>query len=806
MYLSLEWVKDYLKLPRKTNQELALSLTMSTVEVENIFKVQDLFKDIVIGKIKEIEKHPQANRLQVCKVDTGRELEQIVCGGVNLYKGMLVAVAQIGAKIKWHGIGDYVELEKVKIRGVESKGMIVSSSEIGLINLFPQELEREILDLSHFKIKPGQLLASALELDDIVIDIDNKSINHRPDLWGQYGLARELAAIYKIKLKEYKVSELNIKKEEKLKVSVKDKDNCYRYLGLIIKNIKVSDSPWWLKKRLFSVGIKSINNIVDVTNYVMYELGQPLHAFDAKQIIDYHIKVKSAQEGEEFVTLDGVKRKLPQDALMIADSNKYLALAGIMGGQNSEINNKTTEIILESANFKAANIRRTSIKLGLRSDSSARFEKSLDPQLADLAIKKAIELILSINPEAYVASKLVDINNNPFKKIVLKVSEELINKIFGVTIPTREIKNILKRLQFKVKYKYNKFIIKIPSFRATKDISIPEDIVEEVARIYGYDNIDSKLPLVKLQKPFSNVFLDREKDIKYYLSLAHKYNEVYTYPFTNISWAKKLNLDLVNNHIKVTNPMSPEQSFLNISLLPNLLLKAEENLRYFKEFKIFELERVFNKQKSGKYKLDNKNKKFLPQQDKHLTGIEVSENDDQESFSSLKGTINALAKYWNINWIIEEANISFAKLAYNIKYQDIVLGSFGLLNKDLCPKKNNISFWDFNFITLIKYIDYNKKYIPIYKYPSIERDLAIIIDKDIQWKKIEEEVYKASSLVIETKAFDIYSGQGVEKNKKSLAFHIKFRNKDRTLLAKEVDKIIDDILKVLDKKFKAKLR
>ncbi len=806
MYLSLEWVKDYLKLPRKTNQELALSLTMSTVEVENIFKVQDLFKDIVIGKIKEIEKHPQANRLQVCKVDTGRELEQIVCGGVNLYKGMLVAVAQIGAKIKWHGIGDYVELEKVKIRGVESKGMIVSSSEIGLINLFPQELEREILDLSHFKIKPGQLLASALELDDIVIDIDNKSINHRPDLWGQYGLARELAAIYKIKLKEYKVSELNIKKEEKLKVSVKDKDNCYRYLGLIIKNIKVSDSPWWLKKRLFSVGIKSINNIVDVTNYVMYELGQPLHAFDAKQIIDYHIKVKSAQEGEEFVTLDGVKRKLPQDALMIADSNKYLALAGIMGGQNSEINNKTTEIILESANFKAANIRRTSIKLGLRSDSSARFEKSLDPQLADLAIKKAIELILSINPEAYVASKLVDINNNPFKKIVLKVSEELINKIFGVTIPTREIKNILKRLQFKVKYKYNKFIIKIPSFRATKDISIPEDIVEEVARIYGYDNIDSKLPLVKLQKPFSNVFLDREKDIKYYLSLAHKYNEVYTYPFTNISWAKKLNLDLVNNHIKVTNPMSPEQSFLNISLLPNLLLKAEENLRYFKEFKIFELERVFNKQKSGKYKLDNKNKKFLPQQDKHLTGIEVSENDDQESFSSLKGTINALAKYWNINWIIEEANISFAKLSYNIKYQDIVLGSFGLLNKDLCPKKNNISFWDFNFITLIKYIDYNKKYIPIYKYPSIERDLAIIIDKDIQWKKIEEEVYKASSLVIETKAFDIYSGQGVEKNKKSLAFHIKFRNKDRTLLAKEVDKIIDDILKVLDKKFKAKLR
>ena len=806
MYLSLDWVKDYIKLPKKTDKDLALDLTMSTVEVEDIIRVQDSLKDIVIGKIKEIEKHPQADRLQVTKVDIGSDIEQIVCGGSNLYKGMLVAVAKIGSKVKWHGEGEYIILEKAKIRGIESSGMIVASTEIGLNNLFPSKSETDILDLSHLKVKPGILLSEALELDDTVIDIENKSINHRPDLWGQYGLARELAAIYRIKLKEYKFPELEIKKEEKLKVSVKDKDNCYRYLGLMIKNIKVEESPWWLKKRLFSVGIRSINNIVDITNYIMYELGQPMHAFDSKVIVDNHIIIKKANEGDEFITLDGEKRKLSKDSLMISDENKYLALAGIMGGQNSEINNNTVDIILESANFKASNIRRTSTRLGLRSDSSSRFEKSIDPVLAELAIKKAAELILSLNDEAYIASELVDINNNPFKSIELKVSEDLINKRFGVVIPTKEIKDILERLQFEVKYKSEIFYIKVPSFRATKDISIEEDILEEVARIYGYDNIDSKLPKVELQKPDLDISLTREKNTKYYLALGHEYNEIYTHPFTNIEWAKKLNLDLVNSHIRVSNPMSPEQSFLNISLLPNLLSKVEENLRYYKEFKIFELQRVFDKNKDGKYKVDGDSKKLLPRQDKHLTGAEVTENSDQEAFSSIKGTIDALSKYWNIEWNIEENNKVYTELAYDIKYQDIVLGSFGLLNKELTPEKKNITFFDFNFSLLLKYINENIKYNIISKYPSIERDIAIIIDKELNWEEIEKEVYKISSLIIDVKPFDVYSGKGVENGKKSLAFHIEFRSKERTLLTEEVDKLIKSILKILDKKYQAKLR
>jgi len=395
--------------------------------------------------------------------------------------------------------------------------------------------------------------------------------------------------------------------------SAPDKENCFRYLGLAIKNIKVEDSPWWLKKRLEAVGIRPINNIVDVTNYVMYELGQPMHAFDANHIEGDKIIVKQATKGEKFVTLDGESRKLPEGALMIADAKKYVALAGVMGGQNTEISIDTTDVILESANFRAADIRRTATAVGLRSESSARFEKSLDPVLAEAAIRTAAELILELCPESYIASQLVDVDNNPFKKISLEVSEDLINNRFGVTIPTAEIKDILTRLKFDLKYRAKTFTIDVPSFRATKDISIPEDIVEEVARIYGYDNIKFELPRVNIDSPIVNLDYLAAKDIKRWFSLSQKYYEIYNYPFTHQAWAKKLGLKL-NNHIKVKNALSPEQVYLNMSLLPNLLARAEENMRWLDEFKIYELERTFDKTSNGTYHTDNTRNKFLPKQ------------------------------------------------------------------------------------------------------------------------------------------------------------------------------------------------
>lgn len=801
MYLSLNWIKNYVSLPKGVdNKQIGLDLTMSTVEVEEIINQEDKFKGIVVGKIKELTKHPKADRLQVCKVDLGGKTEQIVCGGSNLSKGMLVAVATVGSKVQWHGEGEYITLGKVKIRGVESNGMITASSEIGLGELFINEGEKDILDLSEFKFKPGQSLSSALELNDVIIDIDNKSINHRPDLWGQYGLAREVAAIYKLKLKEYIISDLDIKDEVKLKVNIKDKKNCFRYNALSISNIKVEESPWWLKKQLQAVGIRPINNIVDITNYVMYELGQPLHAFDAQQISNNSIEVKQAKKGEEFIALDGVKYSLPDEALMIADKDKYIALAGIMGGQNSEIASDTTDIILESANFKASSIRRTSTALGLRSESSSRFEKSLDPELTELGIKKAVALILSLSKGSYISSKLIDVNNNPFKEISLKVFEELINNRFGIKIPSKEIKSILQRLQFKVDYKKGVFNITVPSFRATKDISIPEDIVEEVARIYGYDNIEPKLPTVAIQEPDIDMVQEAEYDTKQYLVLSQAYNEVYNYPFSDLDYLNKLDLD-IKDHIQVTNPVSPEQKCLNTSLLPNLIKRAEENLRWYDEFNIFELQRVFKKEK-GTYQTDRSKKDFLPQQDKYLTGVEVSKGSKEDSFLKLKGTIESLFNYWNVNFETEDLILSYTDLAYSIKYQDIVLGKFGILHNT----DSNMCFWEINFSLLSKYINMVKEYNVLSKFPSIERDMAIVVNKDIKWVDIENEVYKISALIKDVNPFDIFRGKEIGDNKKSIAFHIEFRSEDKTLVAEDIDEIMDKILKVLDKKFKAILR
>ncbi len=809
MYLSLNWIKNWLNLPKNlTAQQLALDLTMSTVEVEEVIDQAKNLQGIVVGKIEQITKHPQADLLQVCQVNIGTTHVQIVCGGSNLSNNMLVAVATVGSKVKWHGQGDWVELSAAKIRGVDSHGMIVAASEIGLQNLAPDAAEREILDLTGFKAKPGQALAQALGLDDKVIDIDNKSINHRPDLWGQYGLARELAAIYRIKLAGYSLTELKYQDKIKLKINIQDKDNCFRYSALAIQNVKVGESPWWLKLKLLAVGLRPINNIVDVTNYVMYELGQPLHAFDARQVSDHNIIVKLAKKNEKFVTLDGVKRKLTDQTLMIADNKKYLAIAGIMGGQNSEINADTTEIIIESANFRAANIRRSSQALGLRSDSSARFEKSLDPNLTIQALQKAAQLILAMCPEAEIASQLSDIDNSPFRPITLSVSEKLLTERIGMALPTKEIKDILTRLQFDTTYQKGIFTIKVPSFRATKDISIPEDIVEEVARIHGYDKLEYHLPMVELKEPIVDVAIKAEHDIKRWLAWGQGYSEVYTYPFVNQAWAEILGFDLAK-HIKVKNSISPESAYLNLQLLPNLLNAAEGNFRWSDNFRIFELERVFDKSQHSSFNSDNSQKRFLPQQAKHLAGVELSSQTPSQAFWSIKGLLEALFEYWGIKYTFSSIDLPYANFAYEIKVHDVKIGNFGLLKRELftsATNKINLGFWELDFSTLVKYISQNKKYELLPKYPGVNRDMAVVVAQTVYWRDLEPEIYKVSSLIRRVEPFDVFMGEELGVDKKSIAYHLEFRSEDRTLLAEDVDKLVGEILVILKKKFGAVLR
>ncbi len=808
MYLSLNWVKNWLKLPSNLSpKELELALTMSTVEVEGITLQAEQLKGIVIGQIVELAKHPQADLLQVCQVNIGKKTEQIVCGGTNLSKGMLVAVATVGSKVKWHGQGDWVELAPAKIRGVESQGMIVSVPEIGIANLFNQSSEREILDLSAFTAKPGQELSQLLGLDDIILDIDNKSMNHRPDLWGQYGLTRELAAIYKLKLTPYQHTKIKSDSKSKIKVSIQNKD-CYRYSAVLVNNIKVAESPWWLKVKLQAVGIRPINNVVDITNYVMYELGQPLHAFDARQVSEHNIVVSSAKRAEKFITLDGVKRKLSEKVMMIGDGKKYLAIAGIMGGQNSEISSDTTEVLIESANFKASTIRQASQFLNLRSESSTRFEKSLDPELTLVAIDKVVELLLKVCPEATVASEVTDINNNPFPGITLEVSEQLINDRFGVAIPSKDIVSILQRLQFEVVNKKGKYTIKVPSFRATKDISIPEDIVEEVARIYGYDKIPLQLPKLEVKEPITDIRVQAERDVKQWLAFAQGYSEVYSYAFCDQTWANILSFDM-DTHIKVKNAINPEQTYLNKSLLPNLLSMATSNWRWYDNFKIFELQRVFDKSDKSQYCGDQLHKKYLPQQSKHLTGVQVTNGNSEKLFFELKGLLESLADYWGWKMSFAKLELAYAQVAFSVIIEGSKMGFFGILKTELFSTNNKnlgVGFWDLDFSDVVKHISQSKKYQLLPKFPSVNRDMAIVVDKKIQWQDIVQNIYNTSALIKNIEPFDIFMGKEIGDDKKSIAYHLEFRSDDRTLLTEDVDKIMADILAVLASKFEARLR
>ncbi len=553
MMVSFSWLKQYIDLPDSvTADEVARALTMSTVEVEGVHHKGKGLENIVVGKVVACEKHSNADKLKVCTVDVGSEKLQIVCGGSNVHDGMLCAVAKLGAKVRWHGEGEPVEMKEAEIRGVKSFGMICASTEIGLGDMFPVKEEKEILDLSDTTPFPflhkeggiGKPLAEVLGLGDTVLEIDNKSMTNRPDLWGHYGMAREVAAVFKKTLKIYPVKSggagisPKAKLFDRVKVKVEDAKLCPRYMAVAIDGVKVGPSPAWLAQKIQAIGLRPINNIVDITNYVMYDLGEPMHAFDKSKVQSpkskvVNIDVRRAKDGEVFKTLDGNVHKLDSSMLVIASDEKAVALAGIMGGEESGISAETTTIVFEAANFDAATVRKASVKLGLRTDSSARFEKALDPNLCEQAIAKAVELTLQLCPTAKVASKVIDEKKFHLYQGPIELTWDFLNKKIGVEIDKKEVAVILTRLGFGVKEKKDRLLVTMPTWRATRDISIPEDLVEEVARIYGYNNIPVKLPAFPIVPPAVNEERALEWKLREIFSQGLGYSEVSNYSFVS---------------------------------------------------------------------------------------------------------------------------------------------------------------------------------------------------------------------------------------------------------------------------------
>ncbi|MFA7653788.1 MAG: phenylalanine--tRNA ligase subunit beta [Candidatus Magasanikbacteria bacterium] len=813
MYISYNWLKQYINLPDSIKaDEVARNLTMSTVEVESVHHKGKHLENIVVGKVLLVEKHPNADKLKVCEVDVGTDKLKIVCGGSNVREGMLCAVAKLGAKVKWHGEGESIEMKEAEIRGVKSYGMICASTEIGLGEMFPLKEEKEILDLSAMKLAVGKPLAEALSLNEVVLEIDNKSMTNRPDLWGHYGMAREVAAVFKKDLKNYEVKDVSAGSTVKIKVKVEDEKLCPRYMAVVIEGIKIEPSPAWLAQKIHAIGLRPINNIVDITNYIMYDLGEPMHAFDAARLKGIRSKdkgvnilVKRAKDGEKFRTLDGAEHQLDSSMLVIANDEKSVALAGIMGGEESEISNDTTTIIFEAANFDAATIRKASVKLGLRTDSSARFEKALDPNLCEQALAKAVELTLQLCTGAKVASKVVDDKKFHLYQGPIELPWEFLYKKIGVQIDKKEVLAILERLGFELKEKKDCLVVTIPTWRATKDISIPEDLVEEVARIYGYNNIPVQLPVFPITPPIANSQRILEWKLRDIFSQGLGYSEVYNYSFVSGKQIKNLGDD-AGLYLELDNPISDERPYLRRHIVGGLIENVVQNIERFPTVKLFEIGKKFTVEAAGPRARFNGDE-LLPQQGNWLIAI-YADKKDANPYWQMRQAAQLVADNLNLELKYQPKKKlmpwQHPTRSAELVYKDKVIG----LASEITPQiaKNfglsvRAGILGINIDQLVETgaLNVSPNYQIISAFPEVMRDLAFVVKKSVTHDEIVWALHNIDHLLKKVELFDVYEGATIGDEYKSMAYRFTFSHTERTLKSEEVDKAMEKVRQVIEK-------
>ena len=813
MKVSLEWIKDFVALPDDMDlKKLAFDLTMSTVEVEDVHDLAKSFDKILVGVITEVLPHPNADKLRICKVDLGAEgIQDIVCGGSNLEVGMKIAAAIPGAMVRWHGEGELVEIKKAKLRGVPSYGMICGSSEIGLADLFPAKVETEILDLSHLDVAAGTPVADALDLHDIILEIDNKSMTNRPDLWGHYGIAREIAALYDLPLKQLNAYTPDPSLKV-LPIEVRDAERCPRYIGLELDGLSVKPSTFKMQSRIWRVGMRPINALVDITNYVMLTTGQPTHAFDSDNIQD-HIVVRRAEEGEELELLNGKNLTLTGDDLVIADVQSPVGLAGIMGGSKDSVLPTTRKVILEIANFQGSGVRRTALRYDNRTESSSRYEKAIDPERCELALALSMELFSELYPEMTVCA-YSDTYPNKLQCASIDVPLSWLESRLGLRVPNEYISNKLGRMGFQVSFSDDTLHVVAPTWRSTGDVSMKADIMEEVARMYGYENFEATPITTSFTGAINQLEVDIDRKTREFLAFRCGMQEIFTYPWMDDKFINAV-LKSTENMFALSAPPSPTEKYIRSSLLPNLCAAVEKNQYYFDEFAIFEGAQVaMDKDYVSNY-FDNE---FLPTQSRHLAGAFVDSNTRiLELFKKAKGVLEDMPRYTHMESFtfkrVEQPVWAEKAVWLNLFVGETMVGSMGMLSAratmDCGIKDKAVMLFELNVDLLKPFTSRTNVFTHLPEFTVNEYDISMLYDVHTTWEQIKAQVLtckRSTNLLQDVSFVDEYRGKGIPEGKKSVTIRLTISASDRTLKTEEINACAAVVTKNLTKHLGADMR
>ncbi|MCP1190858.1 phenylalanine--tRNA ligase subunit beta [Priestia flexa] len=802
MFVSYRWLQEYVDLSGVKAEELADKVTKSGIEVEGVENLNKGVSGVVIGHVVEREQHPNADKLSRCQVDLGDETVQIVCGAPNVAQGQKVAVAKVGAVLP----GNF-KIKRAKLRGEESNGMICSLQELGIESKLVAKDYQEGIFVFPSDAEVGADALEALNLHDEVLELGLTP--NRSDCLSMLGVAHEVAAILnrEVKYPEVEFQETEEKASDYISVAVEAKEDNPLYVARMVKNVKIAPSPLWMQTRLMAAGIRPHNNVVDITNYILLEYGQPLHAFDYDRLGSKEVVVRHAQEGEEIVTLDDQKRVLKENQLVITNGKDPIALAGVMGGANSEVQDDTVNVLIESAYFRGLSVRQTSKEHGLRSEASARFEKGIDPSRTRIAADRAAELMAAY-AGGEIVSGTVEFDEMTIEPAVVSVTLERINHVLGTELEMAEVQEIMNRLQFESKVEGDAIIVTVPTRRG--DITIEEDIVEEVARMYGYDHLPTTLPVtVATPGRLSDYQLKRRK-VRRFLEGAGL-AQTTTYSLTSAEKATQFALNTAST-VRLAMPMSEDRSVLRQSLVPHLLEAVKHNnARQTDSIALYETGSVFLGTEEGQLPIEEERVAGA------ITGLWHSHSWQGEKkaadFYVAKGVVEGLLSALGLDNHIEYKPTNqegmhpgrTAAVVLNGQEAGYVGQLHPVTQKQYGLRETYVFELNLKAIFAAKVEEVRYSAIP--RFPSITRDIALVVDKEVLAGELQTAIYEAGGeLLKEVTVFDLYDGERMEEGKKSVAFSLRYLDPERTLTDEEVSAAHANVLKVVEEQFKASLR